>query len=61
MKLGKFLTIKQSAELMGHQMADGGPNFEGIPQSAQKKLIGDSIHVAVIGSLLTAVIARAWR
>ena len=59
MKLGKLLTIKQSAELMGHQMEDGGPNFEGIPKSVQQRLIGNSIHVAVIGSLLIAVIAMA--
>ena len=57
--LGKCLTTKQTAELMGHRFADGRTDFATISKTAQKTLIGNSIHVAVIGSLMIAEIAMA--
>ena len=57
MQHAKQLSLGQVAELMGHTLTN--ESFKGISRTAQLKLIGNSIHVATIGSLLMAVIAMA--
>ena len=54
---GKSLSLGQLAELMGHKLIN--ESFRGIGCTAQLKLIGNSIHVACMGSMLMAVIAMA--
>ena len=57
MRDAKSLSLGQLAELMGHKLIN--ESFMGIPRSAQLKLLGNSIHVASMGSMLMAVIAIA--
>ena len=57
MQDAKSLSLGQLAELMGHKMIC--ENFTGIVPTAQLKLLGNSIHVACMGSMLMAVIAIA--
>ena len=58
-RLAKFLTTSQMYELMGHRLSQADTSFNGISDTAQRKLIGNSIHVAVIGSLMIASVAMA--
>ena len=55
MQDGKLLSLGQLAELMGHKLVN--ETFDGICRSAQLKLLGNSIHVACMGSMLLAVLA----
>ena len=57
MQDAKSLSLGQLAELMGHKLIN--ESFRGIGCTAQLKLIGNSIHVACMGSMLMAVIAMA--
>ena len=57
MQHAEFLSIGQLAELMGHKLIN--ESFKGIPRTAQLKLLGNSIHVATMGSMLMAAIAVA--
>ena len=57
MQDAKSLSLGQLAELMGHKLIN--EPFRGIGCTAQLKLIGNSIHVACMGSMLMAVIAMA--
>ena len=57
MQDGKLLSLGQLAELMGHKLIN--VSFMGIGRTAQMKLLGNSIHVACMGSMLMAVIAIA--
>ena len=57
MQHAKSLSMGQLAELMGHKLIY--EKFDGILRSAQRKLLGNSIHVACMGSMLLAVLAIA--
>ena len=57
MQHAKSLSKGQLAELMGHKLIN--ESFRGIGCTAQRKLLGNSIHVASMGSILMAVIAIA--
>ena len=57
MQDAKLLSLGQLAELMGHKLIN--ESFMGIRRTAQLKLLGNSIHVASMGSMLMAVIALA--
>ena len=57
MQDAKALYLGQMAELMGHRLIN--ESFMGIRCTAQRKLLGNSIHIASMGSVLTAVLAIA--
>ena len=57
MQDAKALSLGQMAELMGHRLIN--ESFMGIRCTAQRKLLGNSIHIASMGSVLTAVLAIA--
>ena len=57
MNHARVLSLGQLAELMGHKLIN--ESFEDIPYTAQRKLLGNSIHVASVGALLMAGIAMA--
>ena len=57
MQDAKSFSLGQLAELMGHKLIN--ESFMGIGRTAQMKLLGNSIHVACMGSMLMAVIAIA--
>ena len=59
MKLARFLTFDETAALMGHRMCDVDRDFKGIRKTARQHLIGNSIHVATLGSLMIAQLAAA--
>ena len=61
MKLARFLTFEHTAALMGHRMCDVDRDFKGIRKTARQQLIGNSIHVATLGSLMIAQLAAACR
>ena len=56
---GMFLTGFQVGELMGHRMAE--IDLAGISETALRKMMGNSVHVAVIGLAEIGMIASMAR